>query len=116
MPKNILKLCLTALLFAISFVASAQHYDLPSEAEVLDYWRDEIRTGWIENHPYPVPRNETAMRLFYDKAAKSDPDALYKLGHFYINAHDANTYKGLYLIKKAAEQGGGRRFRFSIVI
>jgi len=106
--KNSLKFCFITWLLVSSFAVFGQRYgyDMPSETEVLDYWRDEIRTGWMENHPYPVPSNETAMCLFYDKAAKGDPDALYKLGNFYINAHDANTYKGLYLIKKAAEQGG----------
>jgi len=109
MPNNILKLCLTALLFTISFVASAQHYDLPSEAEVLDYWREIMRTG--ENNPetYYMPNNEADVRLLYDKAVKSDPDALFSLGYFF--QHAGNEYKGYYLSKKAIEQGSKEALR-----
>jgi len=109
MPKNILKLCFTALLFVSSFPVSAQHYNLPSEAEVFDYWRETMRVGRNKPEEYYMPNNEADVGLLYDEAVKSNPDALFSLGYFF--QYVANEYKGLYFLKQATEKGSEKALR-----
>jgi len=104
MSKNILKFCFILMLLSNSFIASAQYYDLPSEVEVLDYWREAIRESkQISYGDYHVPDNEADIRSMYDNAANGNPDALASLGYFLVSA--GNGYKGLYFLIQAKKQG-----------